>query len=126
MRAIRSNRAASSPPSSAYACGQRASSSRRARSSSAGWGTATRKRSGTPGSLWQAGARRCLDSSSVATFALIHGGGGSAWDWHLVVPELEERGHEAIAVDLPNEDPSAGWSAYADTVVAAIGDRQPV
>jgi hypothetical protein len=26
-------------------------------------------------------------------FALINGGGGSAWDWHLVAPELPERGH---------------------------------
>jgi len=62
----------------------------------------------------------------VATFALIHGGGGSAWDWHLVVPELNERGHESIAVDLPTGDGSAGWWAYADAVVDALGGRQPV
>lgn len=62
----------------------------------------------------------------MATFALIHGGGGSAWDWHLVVPELRARGHEALAVDLPSEDASAGWRAYADTVVDAVGGRQPV
>lgn len=62
----------------------------------------------------------------MASFVLIHGGGGSAWDWHLVVPELHERGHEARAVDLPGEDPSAGWSAYADAVVDVIGERQPV
>ena len=62
----------------------------------------------------------------MARFVLIHGGGGTAWDWHLVVPELQGRGHEAIAVDLPSEDPSAGWSAYADAVVDAIGERQPV
>jgi pimeloyl-ACP methyl ester carboxylesterase len=59
----------------------------------------------------------------VATFALIHGGGGSAWDWHLVEPELRERGHDSVAVDLPNEDPSAGWSDYVDTVVEAVGER---
>jgi pimeloyl-ACP methyl ester carboxylesterase len=59
----------------------------------------------------------------VATFALIHGGGGSAWDWHLVEPELRGRGHDAVAVDLPNEDPSAGWWDYVDTVVEAVGDR---
>jgi pimeloyl-ACP methyl ester carboxylesterase len=59
----------------------------------------------------------------VATFALIHGGGGSAWDWHLVEPELRECGHDPIAVDLPSEDPSAGWWDYADTVVEAVGDR---
>jgi pimeloyl-ACP methyl ester carboxylesterase len=62
----------------------------------------------------------------VATFALIHGGGGSAWDWHLVVPELDERGHESIAVDLPSEEGSAGWWAYADAVVEVVGERQPV
>jgi pimeloyl-ACP methyl ester carboxylesterase len=45
----------------------------------------------------------------MATFALIHGGGGSAWDWHLVVPELRKRGHEPVAVDLPCELESAGW-----------------
>ena len=59
----------------------------------------------------------------MATFALIHGGGGSAWDWHLVVPALEERGHDATAVDLPCEDASAGWSEYASAVVDALGDR---
>jgi pimeloyl-ACP methyl ester carboxylesterase len=63
----------------------------------------------------------------VATFALIHGGGGSAWDWHLVEPELRERGHDSVAVDLPNEDPSAGWSDYVGAVVEAVGDRpQPL
>jgi pimeloyl-ACP methyl ester carboxylesterase len=57
----------------------------------------------------------------VATFGLIHGGGGSAWDWHLVTPELRARGHEAVAVDLPSDDPSAGWWAYADEVVRGLG-----
>jgi pimeloyl-ACP methyl ester carboxylesterase len=60
----------------------------------------------------------------VATFALIHGGGGSAWDWHLVVPALRERGHDAVAVDLPSEDDSAGWDQYAEAVVQAIGGRR--
>ncbi|HWO69458.1 MAG TPA: alpha/beta hydrolase [Actinomycetota bacterium] len=58
----------------------------------------------------------------MATVALIHGGGGSAWDWHLVAPALRERGHDAVAVDLPSKDESAGWSEYADTVVRAVGD----
>jgi pimeloyl-ACP methyl ester carboxylesterase len=53
----------------------------------------------------------------VATFALIHGGGGSSWDWHLVAPELRENGHDPVAVDLPSEDKSAGWSEYVDMVV---------
>ena len=62
----------------------------------------------------------------MATFALIHGGGGSAWDWHLVEPELRDRGHDPIAVDLPCEDPTAGWWDYADAVVEAIRDRSNV
>ena len=59
----------------------------------------------------------------MATFALIHGGGGSSWEWHLVAPALREHGHDAVAVDLPSEDRSAGWSDYVDTVVEAVGDR---
>jgi pimeloyl-ACP methyl ester carboxylesterase len=59
----------------------------------------------------------------VVAFALIHGGGGSSWDWHLVAPELREHGHDPVAVDLPTEDKSAGWSDYVDTVVQAVGDR---
>jgi pimeloyl-ACP methyl ester carboxylesterase len=57
----------------------------------------------------------------VATFALIPGGGGDPWEWHLLVPELEARGHQAIAVRLPSEDDTAGWSEYADSVVDAVG-----
>ena len=59
----------------------------------------------------------------MATFVLIHGGGGSSWDWHLVAPELREQGHDPVAVDLPSEDNSAGWSDYVDTVEQAVGDR---
>ena len=59
----------------------------------------------------------------MATFALIHGGGGSSWDWHLVSSQLREHGHDPVAVDLPSEDGSAGWRDYADTVVRAVADR---
>jgi len=62
----------------------------------------------------------------VTTFALIHGGGSSSWDWHLVAPALEERGHEAVAVDLPTEDESAGWKEYADAVADAVSGREDV
>jgi pimeloyl-ACP methyl ester carboxylesterase len=62
----------------------------------------------------------------VATFALIPGGGGDPWEWHRLVPELAARGHDAIAVRLPADDETAGWSEYADTVVDAIGDRGDV
>ena len=59
----------------------------------------------------------------MATFVLVPGAGGQAWYWHRLVPELEARGHDAIAVELPASDPRAGLAEYADTVVAAIGDH---
>ncbi len=37
--------------------------------------------------------------------------------------ELRRRGREAVAVDLPADDDSAGLAAYTDAVVEAIGDR---
>ncbi|HVV09921.1 alpha/beta hydrolase [Amycolatopsis sp.] len=62
----------------------------------------------------------------MTTFALIPGAGGQAWYWHRLVPELTERGHEALAIELPAADDSAGLAEYADTVVDAIGDRSGV
>ena len=59
----------------------------------------------------------------MATYVLIHGAGDTAFYWHLVAPELRERGHEVVAMDLPCDDESAGLSEYTDTVVEAIGDR---
>jgi len=60
------------------------------------------------------------------TFVLVPGAGGASWYWHRVVAELERRGREAIAVDLPADDESAGLAEYADVVVGAIGDRAPI
>ena len=62
----------------------------------------------------------------MATFALIPGAGSDSWFWHLVVPELESRGHDVVTMDLPCDDDSAGFEEYADVVVAAIGDRTNV
>ncbi|MDG4809521.1 alpha/beta hydrolase [Micromonospora sp. WMMD1120] len=60
----------------------------------------------------------------MATFVLIHGGGGSAWDWHLLVPELARRGHDVVVPELPIDDSSAGFAEFRDTVVGAVGDRR--
>jgi SAM-dependent methyltransferase len=62
----------------------------------------------------------------VATYVFVHGAGDGAWSWELVARELRERGHEAITLDLPSEDESAGWWDYADAVVEAIGDRSDI
>jgi pimeloyl-ACP methyl ester carboxylesterase len=63
---------------------------------------------------------------STTTYVLIPGAGGDAWYWHLVVPRLQERGHDVVAVSLPAGDDAAGWTAYADTIVDSIGDRTGV
>ena len=62
----------------------------------------------------------------MSTYALIPGAGGAAWYWHRVVPLLQEAGHEAIAVDLPGDDDTAGLPEYTRLVVSAIGDRDDV
>ena len=64
--------------------------------------------------------------SDVHTFILIPGAGGSAWVWSGVARLLLEAGHEAIAVDLPGDDETAGLPSYAELVVDAIGSRSNV
>ena len=36
----------------------------------------------------------------MKTFILIHGSWHSAWNWHKVIPILEEAGHKVFAIDL--------------------------
>jgi pimeloyl-ACP methyl ester carboxylesterase len=62
----------------------------------------------------------------VSSFVMVPGAGGVAWYWHRVVAQLEEDGHEAIAVDLPGDDESAGLPEYTRLVLQAIGDRDDV
>ena len=38
----------------------------------------------------------------MSTFLLIHGAWHGGWCWHKVVARLEERGHRALAPDLPS------------------------
>lgn len=60
----------------------------------------------------------------MSTYVLIHGAGDAAFYWHLVTAELQARGHDVVAVDLPCDDDAAGLVEYADVVVEAIGDRR--
>lgn len=60
----------------------------------------------------------------MSTFVLIHGSGDVGWYWHLVEAQLRKHGHGVVAPDLPCDDDAAGLSEYADTVVAAIGERK--
>ncbi|WP_181773434.1 alpha/beta fold hydrolase [Amycolatopsis pittospori] len=59
----------------------------------------------------------------MGTFVLIHGGGGSAWDFHLLEAELTGRGHDVVAVNLPIEDEKAGFAEHVGAVTKAVGDR---
>ncbi|MGW9156366.1 MULTISPECIES: alpha/beta fold hydrolase [unclassified Microbacterium] len=62
----------------------------------------------------------------MSTFVLIHGGGDVGWSWHLVAADLVARGHEVVAPDLPADDESLTLEDYADSVVAAVGQRVDV
>lgn len=66
----------------------------------------------------------CVTLRHVATFVLIHGAGRGAWDWHLLVPELANHGHDVVVPQLPTEDCSAGFTEFCQTVVNAVGDRR--
>jgi len=65
-------------------------------------------------------------SKEPQSFILIPGAGGMAWYWHRVVPLLEKAGCEAIAVDLPADDESAGLDDYVQLVLRAVGSRSNV
>jgi len=56
----------------------------------------------------------------VASFVLVPGAGGSALYWSRLVPVLQARGHDALAVDLPAADDDAGLQAYVEAVLAAL------
>jgi pimeloyl-ACP methyl ester carboxylesterase len=56
----------------------------------------------------------------MATFGLVHGAWHGAWCWESLVPELLARGHRAVAMDLPCDDPAAGCARYAEVVDRAL------
>jgi pimeloyl-ACP methyl ester carboxylesterase len=62
----------------------------------------------------------------MTTFVLIPGAGGTAWYWHRIVPLLAAAGHQAVAVDLPGGDETAGLPEYASTVLAAVRNASDV
>jgi pimeloyl-ACP methyl ester carboxylesterase len=62
----------------------------------------------------------------MATFVLIPGAGGLAWEWHCLGPELEARGHTAVPVDLPAGDDESGLAEYADWAAKACAGRSDI
>ncbi len=59
----------------------------------------------------------------MATFALVHGSWHGAWCWERLAPLLQQAGHDVVAPELPSEDGSADFDAYADVVCAALQGR---
>ena len=53
-------------------------------------------------------AAALLLAARVTTFALVHGAWHGAWCWERLIEPLRERGHGAIAVDLPCDDVKPG------------------
>lgn len=61
----------------------------------------------------------------MTSAVMIPGAGGMGWYWHLAEHALQERGYDALAVDLAARG-RTGLPAYADAVVDAIGSRSDV
>jgi pimeloyl-ACP methyl ester carboxylesterase len=61
----------------------------------------------------------------MTTFGLVHGAYHGAWCWQPLIAELEQRGHQGRAVDLPCEDPEAGAIEYATAAIEAFADAGP-
>ncbi|GHH82083.1 hypothetical protein GCM10018793_41030 [Streptomyces sulfonofaciens] len=58
----------------------------------------------------------------MSTFVLVHGAWHGAWCWDRVLPELRARGHGAVAVELPSDDPAADSEAYLRAIDAHVAD----
>jgi pimeloyl-ACP methyl ester carboxylesterase len=62
----------------------------------------------------------------MTTFALVHGSWHGGWCFERLVPELESRGHAAVAVDLPCDDLGKTYADYAQVVAAALAGDDDV
>lgn len=58
----------------------------------------------------------------MSTFVLVHGAWHGAWCWDRVLLELRARGHQAVAVQLPSDDPAADSEAYVRAIDDSIND----
>ena len=58
----------------------------------------------------------------MATFCLIHGAWHDGSCWAPLVPALRARGHDAVAPDLPLDDPAWGFEDRARPAVDVLRD----
>jgi len=52
----------------------------------------------------------------MSLFCLVHGSTQNASCWDLLIPGLERRGHDAMTVNLPTNEPEASATQYADVI----------
>ena len=63
----------------------------------------------------------------MSLFCLVHGSTQNASGWDLLVPALEQFGHDTVRMDLPTNEPEASATRYAEAIAAAIpADRGDV
>jgi pimeloyl-ACP methyl ester carboxylesterase len=69
----------------------------------------------------------------MSTIVLVHGAWHGGWCWRKLVPLLEDKGHEVVALDLPghgsDRTPASDvtLAAYADRVARALDEKaEPV
>jgi pimeloyl-ACP methyl ester carboxylesterase len=62
----------------------------------------------------------------MAVFVLIPGAGGHGAYWDLLVPALEQRGHAAVAVDIPEHEPGSTLADWAVHVERAAHGRNDI
>ena len=72
------------------------------------------------------------NNKNSETIVLVHGAWSDATAWQAVVPLLQAKGHEVIAVNLPGHGTDTtsfariSLQSYVDVVKSAIGDRKNV
>ena len=62
----------------------------------------------------------------MSRFVLVHGAWHDGSCWAPLVDELVRRGHTAVAVDLPSDQPGLGALDYAEVVERAVGTEPSV
>jgi pimeloyl-ACP methyl ester carboxylesterase len=56
----------------------------------------------------------------MATFCLLHGDWHDGACWEPLVLQLDARGHEAVAPDMPYDDPAAGYEERIQPALQAL------
>lgn len=64
-----------------------------------------------------------MADGAAGRIVLLHGAWHDGSSWRHLVPELEERGRRAVAVDLPAG--ALGAQRYTDAVLASLGTPDP-